>query len=558
MGHSAAIRASLLQRLAKTKFTQPPGSSSVHQANSMSDTKNSLPPHHSPNQFGGRVVFVGAGPGQPDLLTLRAIMNLKAADAIVHDQLVPASILEQANPSAERIPIAQLLNTDDVSQLDPGQTIGRQLAKLAAAGRFVVRLKGGDPTVFARLREELEPLTDCDIPFEIVPGVTAATAAAAAAGIPLTSRKSASSLTIVTGHEATSKPESINFQGLAGTAGTIVFYMGVEQSAQWSQALLDAGLAADTTVSIVSRCSWPDQQIKQSTLQDCAVDIRKWKLPPPAVAIVGAQPAGQPSWLPAEGPLNGCRLLVTRPAGQADDLIAAISQRGGDSVHVPLVAIAPAPDPRALRAAVDSAWSYDWIVFASVNGVRQFAETLRESGRDARALGTARLAAIGPATRAALEAAGFACNLMPEHHQSEGLAVSLNAAVSQGRFLLIRAEKGRDLLRQELEAHGHTVTQVAAYCSQAMTTLDLDTERFLEQFSVNWILITSSFIAETAVHLFGKQLSNWHIASISPVTSATLTRLGHPPTVEAAKASTEAMLDAIATYCRLAHSGPSM
>jgi uroporphyrinogen III methyltransferase/synthase len=251
------------------------------------------------------------------------------------------------------------------------------------------------------------------------------------------------------------------------------------------------------------------------------------------------------------GPLQGCRLLVTRPAGQADDLITAISQRGGDAVHLPLVTIAPPPDPQAFAAAVESAWSYDWIVFASRNGVRQFARQLRDSGLDARALGTARLAAIGPATRDALEEAGFACDLMPDHHQSEGLAASLATAAKHGRFLLIRADKGRDLLRQELEAHGHVVDQVAAYSSQPLTTLGPDTDRFLEQFPISWILITSSSIAETAVQLFGERLQAWKIASLSPVTSATLIRLGHPPTVEAATASTEAMLAAIESWQQL-------
>jgi uroporphyrinogen III methyltransferase/synthase len=516
----------------------------------MPDTNVSPSASPASDRAVGRVVFVGAGPGQPDLLTLRAVAKLKVADTIVHDQLVPTAILEQANPAAERIPITQLLVTEENDRDDPGRAIGRQLAKLAATGGSIVRLKGGDPAIFARLREELEPLTRCGIPFEIVPGVTAATAAAAAAGIPLTSRDSASSLTIVTGHEATAKRSALDYQGLVGTAGTIVFYMGVEQSSHWSQALLDAGLRGDTTVSIISRCSWPDQQIRLSTLETCAADIRNWKLPAPAIAIVGAQPAGQPSCPPAQGPLQGCRLLVTRPVGQTDELIAAISKRGGDSVHLPLVTIDPPPDPQAFAAAVESAWSYDWIVFASANGVRQFAKQLRSNGRDARALGTARLAAIGPATRDALEDNGFACDLMPAQHQSEGLAASLATASKQGRFLLIRADKGRDLLRQELESHGHEVDQVAAYTSQPLLTLEPESEQFLAAFPVNWILITSSSIAETAVHLFAERLRDWNIASISPVTSATLIRLGHPPTVEAAVASTEAMLDAIAAWQR--------
>ena len=502
------------------------------------------PPRHPSATTPGTVVFVGAGPGQPDLLTVRALTHLRAADVIVHDQLVPAAVLAEANPAAELIPLSRLLD-GVLRQHDPGTTIGRQLADLAATGRTVVRLKGGDPSVFARLREEIAPLTARGIPFEIVPGITAAIAAAAAAGIPLTSRETASSLTIVTGHEATAKAEAVDYERLVQAAGTIVVYMGVEQSGQWSQALLAAGLPPETAVTIISRCTWSDQRIMPTTLGCCAADIRAGDLPPPAIAIIGASPVEQPVPSAPAAPLQGCRLLVTRPAGQAAELISMIRHRGGDPLHLPLVSIAPPPDPTALEEAVASAWTYDWIVFASANGVRQFAHQLRCSGRDARALGTARLAAIGPATRDALADVGLACDLMPEHHQSEGLVQALATAATRGRFLLIRADKGRDLLRQELQALGHEVTQVAAYASQPLTRLEPAAAGMLGQFPVDWILLTSSSIAETAVRLFGSQLSHWQIASISPVTSATLTRLGHPPTVEAAEASAEALLDAI-------------
>lgn len=491
----------------------------------------------------GRVVFVGGGPGEPDLLTMRAVARLKTADIVVHDQLVPPAVLQLT--TATCLPISRLLGSDR-SLNDPGRQIGHWLADLAAPGRIVVRLKGGDPAVFARLREELEPVSRRQIPFEIVPGVTAATAAAAAAAVPLTSRETASSLTIVTGHEAAPKAEAIDYRSLAANAGTIVMYMGVEQSAHWSEALLQAGRPATTPVTLVSRCSWADQRIVETTLADCVAAIRRVALPAPAIAIIGSHPAGRPA--AGCGPLAGCRVLVTRPAGQADELIAEIGRRGGDAVHLPLIDIGPAPEPAAVEAAIAAAWSFDWIVFASVNGVRAFNACLRSNGRDARALGTARLAAIGPATRAALEACGLACDLMPTCYRSEGVIEAIADSVRQGRFLLVRADKGRDVLRQELEARGHEVEQVAAYSSRELTAISAEAEQTLRQFPCDWIVLTSSSMATAAVRLFGDRLHQWKIASISPVTSATLTGAGFPPTVEASEATTDALLAAISAH----------
>jgi len=488
----------------------------------------------------GRVIFVGAGPGEPDLLTTRAINRLKAADVVVHDQLVPQAVLQLTGSPC--LPISRLLSGNR-STSDPGKQIGNWLADLASPGRVVVRLKGGDPTVFARLSEELEPLTERNIPFEIVPGVTAATAAAASAAVPLTSRETASSLTIVTGHEAALKQEAIDYSSLAAVTGTIVIYMGIEQSPHWSEAFLRAGRPADTPVTLVSRCSWADQQIVATTLAECATAIRDAALPAPAIAIIGSHPAGRP--VASHRPLAGVRLLVTRPAGQGDQLIEAISQRGGEAVHLPLIEIGPAPEPAAVEAAIASAWSFDWIIFASMNGVRAFHSCLRNSGRDARALGTARLAAIGPATREALEACGLTCDLMPDCYRSEGILEAISDSVPQGRFLLVRADKGRDLLRQELEARGHQVEQVAAYSSRPVPTIDSEAQRTLQQFPCDWIVLTSSSIATAAVQLFGDQLTDWKIASISPVTSATLIAAGFPPTVEADEATTTSLLAAI-------------
>lgn len=487
----------------------------------------------------GRVVFVGAGPGAPDLLTVRALECLRTADIVVHDQLVPPAILDLASPTAERLPVPR--GTDACGDANPGEAAGQLLLRLARSGRTVVRLKGGDPSVFARLVEELEPLRDEGIAVEFVPGVTAALAAAAAAGVPLTSRSAASSLTIVTGHEADDKSAGIDFRVLASVSGTLVVYMGVEQLARWSADLLAAGKSGDTPVSVVSRCGWPDQQIAFTTLDRCAADAASRGWQPPAVVIVGetAQPLATP------GPLAGRCVLMTRPAGQADELAGLVRAAGGCCLHVPLVRIEPPASWEALDAAVARADTFDWIVFASANGVRSFVERLRHAGRDARAIGTARLAAIGPATRRELERAGLHVDLAPDIFSSEGLVAAFADMPRGGRFLLVRADRGREVLRAELLARGHAVDEVAAYRSVAVDAIDAATLARIDRAGVDWITITSSAIAEAAVRVFGDRLHRWRVASLSPITSATLRRAGIDVAAEAADATSAGLVAAV-------------
>jgi uroporphyrinogen III methyltransferase/synthase len=485
----------------------------------------------------GRVSFVGAGPGVPDLLTVRAVERLQRADVIVHDALVPARLLDVVNPVAERIAVAR----EDRAEGDPGTATGMLLVRLATQGRTVVRLKGGDPAVFARLIEELEPLRQAGIAVELVPGVTAALAAAAAAGLPLTSREAASSLTIVTGREADDKAAGLDFGALAALPGTISVYMGVEQVARWSQGLLAAGRRGDDPVTIVSRCSWPDQRIGRTTLAECAAGFARHGWRSPAVVIVGA--GGAP--LNRSGPLGGGRVLVTRPAGQHDEVDALVREAGGECLHVPVIAIADPPSWQPLDEAIDRADGYDWIVFASANGVRSFLRRLRAAGRDARGLGTARLAAIGPATRRELEQAGLVCDLVPDTFRSEGLAAALAGTVRNGRFLLVRADKGRDVLRRDLEALGHHVDEVAAYCSRPLDSLDDDVLAMLDDLPIDWIMVTSSSIAEAAARLFGSRMRQWRIASISPVTTTAIVTSGLQPTVEADQATLEGLVAAM-------------
>ena len=492
----------------------------------------------------GGVFFVGAGPGHPDLLTVRATEYLRQADVVVYDALVPQGLLDAIGSRAKSIPAPRNGTHGD----DPGLATGRLLAELAADGRTVVRLKGGDPSVFARLAEELQPVREAGIRWEIIPGVTAALAAAAAAGVPLTSRTAASSLTILTGHEADEKSAALDFASLAGLPGTLAIYMGVERVGRWSQLLIEAGKPAATPVTVISRCSWPDQQIASTTLGACADAFEDRRWPAPAVVIVGEVAQNAPEEPTARRPLVGRRVLLTRPAGQADELDSLVRQRGGEPLHVPVIQIGNPDSWEPLDAAIAAADTFDWIVFASVHGVRSFFTRLRAGGRDARHFGTARLAAIGPATAREVAAQGCACDLVPDEHRSEGVVLALGQTVRDGRFLLVRANRGRDLMRRELESLGHSVTEVAAYASTAVPTITPDLLAAIDRGGIDWITLTSSYIAETAVRLFGTRLQRWKVASISPVTTAALKSIGLTPNAEARHPTAAGLVEAMAEW----------
>jgi uroporphyrinogen III methyltransferase/synthase len=493
---------------------------------------------------GGKVVFVGAGPGHPDLMTVRARQWLRQADVIVHDALVPGELLITANPAARFIPVPR----GGAAGTDPGTAVGDLLVDLSAAGRTVIRLKGGDPTVFARLAEELAPLRNAGIAVELVPGVTAALAAAAAAGIPTTSRSAASAVVLVTGHEADRKESAIDFQTLARLAGTIAIYMGVEQAEAWSRSLLATGMPGDTPVTIVSRCSWPDQTIAVTTLARCAADFtsRAWRAP--AVAIVGEGGHGAAAGATSGGPLSGQRVLVTRPAGQEEAVIDLICRAGGVPIHVPVIRIEAPGSWGPFDSSLRVADTFDWIVFSSVNGVRAFLERLRALGRDGRSLGSARLAAVGPATARALDQAGYVCDLVPETFHAEALAERLATTADGMRVLLVRAENGRDVLARRLAAAGHEVVETEAYRSVAVETPDEGTAALLAACPIDWIVVTSPAIAKAATALWGDRMHHWKIASISPLTSAALRDAGFRPTVEAATATAEGIVAAMTEW----------
>jgi len=498
----------------------------------------------------GKVYLVGAGPGDPGLITLRAVELLKRADVVLYDYLVNPAILRHCRPEA----ILISLGKHGSGRVRTQAEINELLIAFAQSGSTVVRLKSGDPMVFARAAEELDCLAQSGIPFEIVPGVSAALAAASYAGIPVTHRDTASAVAFVTGQEDADKAESsLDYAALARFPGTLVFYMGVTTAEHWSQALVAAVKPATTPVAILRHVSLPDQKRINTTLGEVGRVVQEQKLRPPVVFIVGEVAAHGPAWSWFEKrPLFGQRVLVTRPAHQAADLANSLAELGAEVLLQPAIEIDPPtrpfldpvrPDlPKPIRGVPD--WSlvdrtlelldrFDWIVFSSSNGVRNLLDRLPAIGRDVRALGKIKIAAIGPGTADELADYRLTPDVVPDEFRAESLAKSLTSRAAGQRFLLVRASRGREVLAEELTKAGGIVEQVVVYES---VDVEVAAPEFAEQMAagkIDWTTVTSSAIARALAHLFGESLHRTKLVSISPLTSATLRELGYEPAAEA-------------------------
>lgn len=481
----------------------------------------------------GIVYLVGAGPGDPGLLTLRGAECLARADVVLYDYLVNPRMLEHAPPAAERV----CLGRHGRGRLMTQAEVNARLVADARQGRIVVRLKGGDPAVFARAAEELAALTQAGVPFEVVPGITAALAVSGFAGIPLTHREGASAVALVTGHQDDEKAGSpLDYRRLAGFPGTLVFYMGVTTAPHWTAELQAGGLPAATPAAIVRRCSWPDQQVIRCTLADVAVTMAEGKLRPPVLVVVGAA-AGlteTASWFQAR-PLFGKSVLVSRPMEQSSSLRAALEELGAEVLVQPAIEISPPTDWSPVDAAISHLADYDWLVFSSANGVRYLLDRLAQRGHDMRSLGGLRLAAIGPGTADELARYRLRADLLPEAFRAESLAAALAAEADGRRFLLARASRGREILAEQLAAAGGQVDQVVVYRSTDVSAPDAEIAARLSAGEIDAITVTSSAIARSLAALFGENLRSARLVSISPITSATLRELGYPPAAEAAE-----------------------
>lgn len=495
----------------------------------------------------GTVYLVGSGPGDPGLLTWRGICCLKKADVVLYDYLSNPELLSYVSPHAQQ----HCLGSHAERKLWTQDQINAEMVAHAQQGKTVVRLKSGDPTVFARAAEEVEALRQHGIPFQIVPGITAALAASAYAGIPLTHSEHASAVAFVTGHEKPGKADSaIDFGALASFPGTLVFYMGVTTAPQWSTQLIEHGKSADTPCAIIRRCSWPDQETFRCTLGELPSLLHSGsKIRPPVITVVGEVAADRsiPNWF-EERPLFGQSFLITRPEHQAADLQHKLAELGADVVRQPAIAIGPALDQAPLDEAIRQLESFQWVVFSSVNGVSFFIQRLQQLGFDYRQLGHVKFGAIGPGTADQLRAFGFNTDILPDEYRAESLVEAMQDTVPGQQVLLIRASRGRDILPKGLAAAGAHVTEVTAYQSDDVTQPSVEVERRLSGRGVDWIIVTSSAIARATAALVPEAMQNSNLVSISPITSDTLRDLGFEPTVEAKVYTMDGIIEAILAY----------
>lgn len=489
---------------------------------------------------------MGAGPGDPGLITVRGRECLRRADVVLYDYLANAQLLETCSPGAVLVCLGKhgrdrLLSQDEVN--------ARMVAE-AKAGKFVVRLKGGDPAVFARYGEETAALEAAGLRYEVVPGITTALAAGSHAGFAITDRRVASAVALVTGHEQ-DEPDGqskIDYAALARFPGTLVFYMGVTNARLWTDALIAAGKSPTTPTAVIRRCSWPDQTTLVTTLGELAERLVAARLRPPVIVVVGDVVGlrNPTSWF-TDRPLFGRRIVVTRPAEQGSELRDQLQELGADVLLQPAITIDRPDDLRPLDAALASLDRYDWLVFSSANGVEAVVRRLDELGRDLRALGPVRLAAIGSATAEKLAEYRLRADLVPGEFRAEALAAALVEEIPRGRrkFLLVRASRGREVLADTLRTAGGEVEQVVAYRSTDAAEPDAAIASQLAAGTVDWITVTSSAIARSLAAMFGEALRKAKLVSISPITSATLRELGYEPSAEAAEYTLDGVVQAV-------------
>lgn len=501
----------------------------------------------------GKVYLVGAGPGDPGLLTLRGAELLARADVVVYDRLISPRLLRHARPQAERIYVGkQPATPTGLAQ----EQIHALLAEQARAGKTVVRLKGGDPLIFGRGGEEALALAAAGVDFEIVPGVTAVSAAAAGAGIPVTHRGLASCLGLVTGHESPQTPAPLDWSALAAWPGTLAFYMAVANLESICRCLMDAGRDGQTPAAVVQWAGTADQRVVTGRLADIAAKARRAGLEPPAIALVGQVVSlrEQIEWFQRRV-LFGQRIVVTRATDQAGQLTGALEELGAAVIECPVIAIEPPADATALRQAVADLRDFNWIVFTSVNALEAFFAALGDTGADARALAGCKLCCVGPATARRLEQFGLRSDLQPAEGVTSSLVEAMAAAtdLSSARVLCPRSDIAPPDLPDALSARGARVTAVEAYRTRTDPAGAARLRQLLDAGEADWITFTSSSTVAgvlSAVDARALRERPVRLASIGPATSAALRRAGLEPTVEAREHTVPGLVEAIVAACR--------
>jgi uroporphyrinogen III methyltransferase / synthase len=510
------------------------------------------------NQTGGRVFLVGAGPGAPDLITVRGATVMRTAEVIVYDALVNPELLRLAPAGAERIFAGK--KGGEERSADQSE-INRTLIEHARAGRRVVRLKGGDPFIFGRGGEEAEALAAAGIAFEVVPGVTSATAAPAFAGIPLTHRDRGSFVAFITGHQdSTKEPQAaIPWDELARAAngrGTLVILMATARMREHLARLAAGGLAGETPAAAIQAGSTAAQKTVVATLATLADEAAQAGLKAPAVIVVGecAALGRELKWFEAM-PLFGRRIVITRAAADASDFAARIRALGGEAIEFPTIETAPPSSYEILDRAIAELGSFDWVIFTSVNGLDRFVDRMRTRACDIRELGRAKLvkiAAIGPATAERVRRYALTVEAMPAEYRAEAVIDAIGAErIAGARILIPRAEIAREVLPEMLRDRGAREVVVApAYRTVMPTPVDADGIRaLLAANAIDLVTFTSSSTVANFAAMAGVPVAGLKAAALGPITAETARVHGFDVVVAPTEYTVEALIAAIVEYC---------
>ncbi|GAW93603.1 uroporphyrinogen-III C-methyltransferase [Calderihabitans maritimus] len=499
----------------------------------------------------GKVYLVGAGPGDPKLITLKGMECIRKADVIVYDRLINQRLLNYARPDAELIYAGKSPESHTLKQKE----INQVLVEKARENKVVVRLKGGDPFLFGRGGEEAVALREAGIPYEVVPGITSAIAVPAYAGIPVTHRNYTSSFAVITGNEDPLKGEgTIAWDKIATGAGTLVFLMGMRNLPHIVEQLVENGLAPDTPIALIQWGTRPEQRTVIGTLADIVDKSREAGLKHPVTIVVG-KVAGlreQLAWY-EDKPLFGKRIVVTRTREQAGALAEKIEELGGEAWEFPVIKIVPPEDYGPLDRAIEELEKYSWIIFTSVNGVRFFFARLRHHRRDIRALAGIKLCAIGPKTQEALEQYGFIVDYVPQEYRAEAIIEGLKQYGLEGRHVLLpRADIARKILPEALQQMGVLVDEVVAYRTVKGSGDVKALKNMLERGTVHAVSFTSSSTVRYFMELLGEEaaslLKGVTVACIGPITAGTARELGLQVDVEAQEYTIDGLVEALVEY----------
>ena len=502
----------------------------------------------------GKLVYlIGAGPGDPGLISVKGARCIQKADVVVYDYLSNPRLLSHCKPGAEKIYVGKKGSKHTLEQGD----INKLLVDKASAGNVVARLKGGDPFVFGRGAEEALALKEAGIPFEIIPGITAAVAAPAYAGIPVTHRDLTSTFALITGHEDPTKEESaIDWARVATGIGTIAFYMGVKNLPRIVKKLIEHGRSPDTPMALISWGTTPNQQTVVGTLENIVQKVKEAGLKAPAITLVGevVKLREHLNWFETR-PLSGKKIVVTRSRAQASDFVEQIESLGAEAVEMPTIRIADPEDFGPLDKAISKINTFDWVVLTSVNAVGRFIDRLIERGGDIRDLKGMKICAIGSATAEEVRRYSLRVDLIPPKYVAESIVEELQkeGAVEGKKFLLPRADIARSLLPDEIHRLGGEAVEVDVYRTVLEEEADQDIIQRLVGGDIDLVTFTSSSTVRNFAKILGEnRLENVktaaHFASIGPITTQTAQEFGIPIHTEASRHDIPGLVEAILEY----------